>query len=202
MLKNLMSLAIAGLFAFGAANAQGTAEAETFVTELVAELRTEAETHGEGSDEVRQTLEENLATDAIGRFLLAGRAADDATEAQRTRYNELFPSYIAAAFAEEIGQLTARTIDVRRSLERGKGDIIVQSVLLDSKGAERADIDWRVRVTDEGELKLLDVLVERTSPLITRRQAFSTRIRDEGMDGLLDFMQRTIDQGIEIEATE
>lgn len=174
-------------------------EAEAFVVDLVTELRANAESDGEQSPAVLATLEENLATEAIGKFLLAGEAADNATEDQLSRYNELFPRYIAAAFASEIGQLTAREIEVKGSLERRPGDIIVQSILLDSSGVKRASIDWRVRETGDA-YKLLDVLVERISPLITRRQRFSGRIRDDGLDGLLAYMEEVIEEGGEEEA--
>lgn len=192
-------MAAAGLMAITGAWAGQAPEAEAFIVSLVGELKTQAETEGEGSLAVRNTLEDNLATESIGKFLLAGNAAKTATAEQRARYDTLFPSYIAAAYAEEIGQLTARDIRVKNSLERKPGDIIVQSDLFDSKGAKRASIDWRVRVSGEGEHKLLDVLVERISPLITRRQSFSKMVKDEGLDGLLTHMEETIAAGITIE---
>ncbi|MCQ8183791.1 MlaC/ttg2D family ABC transporter substrate-binding protein [Parvularcula maris] len=191
MIRSVAAAAASLAFAVGTAFAQGTDGAESFVKELVAELRTQAETHGEGSKEVRDELQANLAAEDIGKFLLAGDAAKGASEAERGRYDELFPSYIAAAYADEIGQLTAREIEVKQSLERRPGDYIVQSVLRDKEGRARADIDWRVREKD-GEYKLLDVLVERTSPLITRRQAFSSRVRDGGVAGLLTHMEEVI----------
>ncbi|MEM9840590.1 MAG: ABC transporter substrate-binding protein [Pseudomonadota bacterium] len=198
MLQRLLAGALAGLFALSFASAQ-VPEAETFVVGLVTELRQNAEQQGEGSPAVRATLEENLATESIGKFLLAGDAAKSATDDQRARYDALFPQYIAAAYAEEIGQLTSREIRVTRSLERRPGDVIVQSALYDDRGAKRASIDWRVRGTPESGYKLLDVLVERISPLITRRQSFSERVRNDGMDGLLAHMQETIDAGVTIE---
>jgi ABC-type transporter MlaC component len=192
MIRTLLATALSAALVLTSALAQGTEGAESFVRELVADLRTQAETHGEGSAEVRAELEANLATEDIGKFLLAGDAAESATEEERGRYDMLFPSYIAAAYASEIGQLTAREIDVKKSLERRPGDYIVQSVLMDKEGRARADIDWRVREVSEGDYKLLDVLVERTSPLITRRQSFSTRVRDGGVAGLLIHMEEVI----------
>ncbi|MEL6872250.1 MAG: ABC transporter substrate-binding protein, partial [Pseudomonadota bacterium] len=157
---------------------------------------------GEGSASVRTTLEQNLATGAIGRFLIRGEIDKAATEAQRLRYEELFPLYIAAAYAEEIGQLASREIRISGSLERKPGDLIVRSALFDAKGAKRANIDWRIRLTGDGEYKLFDVLVERISPLITRRQSFSQKFEDEGLEGLLAHMQQTIDAGIMIETDD
>lgn len=202
MFHQIATAALSGALALSVAFAGEKPEAEGFVTELVTELRANAEAEGEGSPAVRATLEANLATDAIGRFLLAGSAARNATDEQRSRYEMLFPQYIAAAYAEEIGQLTSREIRVDDSLERRPGDIIVQSVLIDTQGRERADIDWRVRELEDGTYKLLDVLVERTSPLITRRQAFSSRVRDEGLDGLLTHMEAVIAAGVVVEVDE
>jgi phospholipid transport system substrate-binding protein len=191
MIRSLLLGLAAGSLAFAQALA-GPEEAKTFVDSLVGDLKSAAETHGEGSAEVRDLLEEELATDAIGAFLIKGSVAENATPEERARYEELFPRFIAAAFAEEIGQLTARRIDVDRSLERRPGDIIVQSSLYDQSGNKRASIDWRVRVLDDGEHKLLDVMVERISPLITRRQTFSERAENGGMGALLAHMEETI----------
>lgn len=201
MIKHFIAGALASLFSIAVSAAQ-VPEAETFVVNLVTELRENAEREGEGSPAVRATLEKNLATAAIGKFLLAGDAAEAATEAERARYDALFPSYIAAAYAEEIGQLTSREIRVSRSLERRPGDVIVQSALYDDRGAKRASIDWRVRATSAGGYKLLDVLVERISPLITRRQSFSERVRNEGMEGLLQHMEQTVSEGVTIDSEQ
>lgn len=199
MITRFAAAAVAAVMSISTAFAGDHPEAEEFVIGLVTDLRAKAEAEGEGSAAVRATLEENLAAEQIGAFLLAGSAAKNATDEETATYQELFPRYIAAAYAEEIGQLTSREINVKASLERRPGDYIVQSVLIDKAGRPRADIDWRVRKLESGEHKLLDVLVERTSPLITRRQAFSSRVRDEGMEGLLTHMQETIAKGVTIE---
>lgn len=192
MKQMMISAFSAAAMLLASAHAERQPEAEAFIVGVVDELKSSAETYGDTSAEVRQVLEDNLATEAIGGFLLAGEAATSATDEQRARYDELFPKFIAAAFAEEIGQLTSRRIDVTGSLERRPGDIIVQSSLFDSSDVKRAQIDWRVRVLESGENKLLDVLVERISPLITRRQTFSSIVDEDGVDGLLAYMETTI----------
>ncbi|MEM7740618.1 MAG: ABC transporter substrate-binding protein [Pseudomonadota bacterium] len=188
----MIAVVSAGFAWMASAHAERIPESEAFIVAVVNELKSAADTYGDASPEVRQVLEDNLATEAIGRFLLAGDAAEGATEEQQARYDALFPRFIAAAFAEEIGQLTSRRIDVTNSLERRPGDIIVQSALFDDKGVKRANIDWRVRVLDTGENKLIDVLVERISQLTIRRQTFSSVVDEDGVDGLLVYMESTI----------
>ncbi|MEM9810601.1 MAG: ABC transporter substrate-binding protein [Pseudomonadota bacterium] len=197
-MKQVLFAALTSAFMIMAsASAETLPEAEAFVSELVTELQFAANEHGDNAPEVRQVLEDNLATVRIGKFLVAGSKVEEAEETQREAYFELFPRYIAAAFAEEIGQLTSRRIDVYNSFERAPGDVIVQSKLFDDHGVSRAQIDWRLAAieTEEGDAQgyqLLDVLVERISPLITRRQEFSTIIRDDDVQGLLDHMIEVI----------
>lgn len=198
MIRYLAALVASGFVGIGAAGAGEAPEAEAFIVDLVTELKANAEAEGEGSIAVRETLEANLASEAIGKFLLAGKAADSATDRQTARYRALFPKYIAAAYAEEIGQLASRDIRIDNSIVRRPGDVLVESRLFNSRGIPKADIVWRVRVAD-GTHKLLDVLVEGTSPLITRRQVFSERVRQEGIEGLLTYMEETIAAGITIE---
>ncbi|MEM6745783.1 MAG: ABC transporter substrate-binding protein [Pseudomonadota bacterium] len=192
MKQMTISVLSAASMLLAGAQAERMPESEAFIVGVVDELKSAADTHGDASPEVRQVLEDNLATEAIGRFLLAGDAAESATDDQRTRYDTLFPRFIAAAFAEEIGQLTSRRIDVTSSLERRPGDIIVQSALFDDKDVKRANIDWRVRILETGENKLIDVLVERISQLTIRRQTFSSIVDEEGVEGLLAYMETTI----------
>ena len=56
-------------------------------------------------------------------------------------------------------------------------------------GIKKASIDWRIRDVD-GEPRLLDVLVERVSPLVTKRQEFSSLAKREGIDALLEHMEK------------
>ncbi len=171
-------------------------EAQAFVETLVGRLSAIA---GDETlaDEARQlnlrtVLEEELAVEPIGKFLFAGAPTDLATDKQAAQYRALFPEYIAASFATEIGELAEREIRVQRAISRGGAEAIIQSELFDNAGRMRAKIDWRVRWIED-EPRLLDVMVERVSPLVTKRQEFSSLARREGVDALLQHMQDTLD---------
>lgn len=136
----------------------------------------------------RTVLKDNLATQSIGKFLFKGAPTELANETQKSAYQTLFPDFIAAAFADEIGGLAERDIEIKRSLVRSETEAIVQSHLVDNAGRKKASIDWRLRWVD-GEPRLLDVLVERVSPLVTKRQEFSSLAKRDGVDALLDYMK-------------
>ncbi len=188
-------LAFCVLFANSALAQSQTEQAKEFARVLVEELTANANDpaldEAQKSDQYRIILRDKLAADPIGRFLFNGSPNALATEMQRQQYTELFPDYIAASFADQIGALAEREIIILGAVSRGDQEAIVQSRLLDASGREKAVIDWRLRWYD-GEPQLLDVLVERVSPLVTKRQEFSSLASRQGVDALLAHMRDVV----------
>ena len=188
-LIGLFSLAIFSSSAFAQIT---TSDAESFTEALVAELGQIAKDESLSDDAqdqaYRGALKSRLASESIGTFLFKGVPEDLPTPAQIDSYNALFPDYISAAFAAQIGGLAERQINVTQSKARGTRDVIVRSELVNSAGLKKASIDWRIRDID-GKPRLLDVLVERSSPLVTKRQEFSSLVKREGVDALLAHME-------------
>lgn len=175
--------------AYGADKAQ----AEQFTQQLITELSRVAKTDGL-SDNARDTayrnvLQSRMATESIGKFLFKGAPDKLANAAQRQDYKTLFPSYIAATFAKQIGALAERDIVIKSSRLRGDNEALVSSTLVNSSGIKKASIDWRLRWID-GQPYLLDVLVERVSPLVSKRQAFSSLAERQGVEALLEHMRQ------------
>lgn len=192
----LLALSCLLVFALGArAQTEREASAGAFAQALVQDLATVANDvsidEAARERQYRDVLRARLAVDTIGRFLFAGAPDKLATDEERARFETLFPDYIAAAFATEIGELAERRIEAQKVILRGENEAIVQSLLLGSDGKVRATIDWRIRFVEEAPF-LLDVLVERVSPLVAKRQEFSAIARRDGVDALLDTMEATI----------
>jgi phospholipid transport system substrate-binding protein len=192
-----LAFALVGGLAHGedATGADPKASAKEFASALVADLGAAANdpalTDMAREAALRDVLRERLEVEAIGRFLFRGAPDDLASSDQRDAYMTIFPDYIAAAFAEEIGELAGRRIEVGRAILRGDDEAIVQSKLVDTAGIEKAKIDWRLRWRD-GDPLLLDVMVERVSPLVTKRQEFSSIAERRGVDALLAHMNETV----------
>lgn len=174
--------------------AADTAQAESFTKALIDQLSDVAKTQDLSDDArdaaYRNVLQSKLATDSIGKFLFKGAPDELATAEQRAEYKALFPAFIAATFASEIGELAERDILVKSSRVRGDTEALVSSELVNKAGIKKASIDWRLRWID-GEPYLLDVLVERISPLVSKRREFSSLAEREGVDALLAYMKKT-----------
>lgn len=167
-------------------------QAESFTKALVTELSAVAKQGGltEPARDLayRDVLQAKLATESIGKFLFKGAPSELATATQRREYETIFPAYIAATFAAQIGELAERQINVKASRLRGDTEALVSSELVDRNGIKKASIDWRLRWIDD-EPYLLDVLVERISPLVTKRKEFSSLAQHDGVDALLAHMK-------------
>jgi len=191
-LRAVCAAAIISASAAMPAFAADKTQAESFTKALVTELADVAARPNlsDAARDVayRDVLQAKLATESIGKFLFKGTPNELATSAQRAEYEALFPSYIAATFAAQIGELAERQINVKASRLRGETEALVRSELVDKSGIKKASIDWRLRWIDN-EPYLLDVLVERISPLVSKRKEFSSLAKREGVDALLAHMK-------------
>ncbi len=191
-LRALCAAALLSASAAMPAFAADKAQAEGFTQALIAELSDVAKrpnlSDGARDDAYRDVLQAKLATESIGKFLFKGTPSELATPQQRAEYDALFPSYIAATFAAQIGELAERQINVKASRLRGDTEALVRSELVDKSGIKKASIDWRLRWIDD-EPFLLDVLVERISPLVSKRKEFSSLAERDGVEALLAHMR-------------
>ena len=148
---------------------------------------------------VRELLSEYFDLDTIGRFVL-GRHWRAATPAQRRQYGTLFRAFILESYAvrfealretifarsgDDAGRvfeaLRVRIIQVRRVNER---DSLVTTEF-GLPGVAPLHVGYRVRAGN-GALKIVDVIVEGLSLLITRRSEFAAVVKRHGVAGLLD----------------
>ena len=144
------------------------------------------------SDEERVTnfrtlLNEGFDIPLIARYAL-GRYWRRASPQQKNEYIILFESFIVNSYAARLGEIGSEALSVTFSVTGAKttesGDFIVSSTI-DSPKQPPVKIDWRVRPSNAG-LKIVDVILEGISMVITQRDEFSSVIQRSG--GSLDVL--------------
>jgi phospholipid transport system substrate-binding protein len=142
--------------------------------------------------ELHRLFVQGFDTRTIGRFVL-GRHWDAASEQQLEEYLALFETFAVQSYAPRLGDYAGNRLQVKEARVLGtNGDIIVSSVVAGSTG-KPIRLDWRVRVRGEG-YKIVDVIVDGVSMLLTQRDEFASVIRASGdrLEGLLTALrQRT-----------
>ena len=181
----------------GIARAVDQTAAEEFVAELGREtvdvLQRSDLSYRQSVEEFRQLFERNVDIPTIARFAL-GRHWPNATEAQKSRYLDLFEDMVVETYARRFHEYSGETMIVLGSRAAGERDILVQSQIVRPAGAPPVNVTWRVRERD-GQRQVIDVAVEGVSLAVTQRDEFSSVIQRNGgnIDALLNSMNQTIE---------
>ncbi|MCH8182083.1 MAG: ABC transporter substrate-binding protein [Proteobacteria bacterium] len=140
----------------------------------------------------RELLLEGFDVPLIGRFVL-GIHWRRASPEQRTEYTDLFEKFLVQSYAARLGQYGGESLRVKATRAGGEKDTIVSTEIL-QRGRPPVKVDWRVRSGD-ASYKVVDVIVEGISMIITQRDEFSSVIRRSGgsVEGLLARLRERAD---------
>ena len=151
---------------------------------------------------VRALLSEYFDLDTIGHFVL-GRSWRAATPAQRRECATLFRTLILETYAVRLEALR-KTIFARSGDDAGKIFEAIQVRIVQVQRINERDslvttelgfpgraplhVAYRVRA-DNGTQKVVDVIEEGLSLLVTRRSEFAAVVRRHGIEGLLAMLR-------------
>lgn len=141
-------------------------------------------------DDFQEVLAESLALEVIGRFML-GDTRKSMSEAQIARYDAVFPDYITLQYADQFADIVGKPLDVLEAKALGARDVIVRSQFKRSNGSPIM-VDWRVRKLKDGSQKMIDIIVSGVSIMLVKREEFSSFIAQNGVDALLDRLEKEV----------
>ena len=195
-------LVVAGAGTAQAARVDPGAFVQAFGVGAIAVIKEPGSSPGWRKRQFRELLSENFNLDTIGRFFL-GRHWKAATPAQRREYATLVRTFIPDTYAvrfealretifarsgDDAGRvfeaLRVRILEVRRVNERDS--LVTTEIGL--PGRAPLHVAYRVRAGN-GALKIVDVIAEGLSLLITRRSEFAAVVKRHGIEGLLALLR-------------
>ena len=135
---------------------------------------------------VRAILGKNFELNIIGRYVL-GTAWRGATSDQKEQYQDLFKQWVLRTYARRLGGYTGQTFDILGAKPLGKKDALVSTRISRPSGPPIM-AGWRVRKIG-GEFKILDVMVQGVSMVVTQRSEFRAVVRRQGVDGLIEVLR-------------
>jgi len=145
-------------------------------------------------DDFERLFRQNFDTNTIGRFVL-GRHWSQATPQQRQNYLEVFREFVVQTYAQRFSDFSGQRLQIEGTRPAGSSDVMVSTRIVDPSGAPPVAVDWRVRVQD-GEVKIIDVMVENVSMAITYRNEFNSVIQRQGgnVAGLIQALQQRVEE--------
>jgi phospholipid transport system substrate-binding protein len=193
-----LSVLIVGLALATAGLANAAGDPAGFINELVDQalkaLDNKQLTTEDRARQFRDLLDHDFDMTRIARFVL-GRYWNDASEADRQRFQKLFEEYVVRGYAQRFSDYSGEKVKITGSRPESETSTLVQSQIIRTDGAPPAKVDWRVRKDDHG-FKIVDVDVEGVSMVLTQREEFSSVIqRSGGLAGLNKTLEEKLASG-------
>lgn len=119
----------------------------------------------------------------MSRWVL-GRHWRDASEAQRERFTEEFRTLLVRTYARALAEYSEQEVEFLATRERAEDDVLVRTEVRQS-GGPPIPIHYSMHRTD-GTWKVYDVTIDGISLVTNYRSAFSSQIRQGGVERLID----------------
>ncbi len=140
--------------------------------------------------ELADKLEEVADMPLVARLVL-GRYWRQISREQQNEYVELFREFATASLASQFDSFNAASYEITGAQVVDDRDVVVTTRVADAASPEVYTVEWRLRETD-GTYKLIDVIGEGISLVITQRDEFASVINRQGFDGLLDLLRERV----------
>jgi phospholipid transport system substrate-binding protein len=185
VLSRLTAFAVAVIVFVGAANLAFGAEAGTpaeflegFGAQAIKVLSETQPGEAKRDAEMRGLLSEGFDIDFIGRFVLS-RYWRTASDAERADFRQLFEDYLIAAYGRRFGTYSGEKFVVGQTFPQEGGRAIVRTDVVRASG-DTVTVDWRVQRRADGQWRVVDIMVEGVSMMLTQRSEFTALIQHEG----------------------
>jgi phospholipid transport system substrate-binding protein len=189
----LAVLAVLGVafVAPGVSSGQDTA-AGAFLESLTHDVFTKLDdtslSQTEKERDLRNLFRQNFDTPAISRFVL-GKHWRGASTAERQDFVDAFEEMNTRQFLTMVGEFSQEMFSVVKVQEdAAKPSLSLVSTKIAQSEGEPISAVWRVRNND-GQYKILDIVVEGVSMAITLRHEYGTVVKSDGVDGLIAIMR-------------
>lgn len=131
-------------------------------------------------------LRQGFDLDYLAR-LAAGRAWRDMSAGQRDGYQAAFGAWLLKTYAARLQHYGGQAFAVTGADAAGESDAMVRSEI--RGGGRPIRLDWRVRRSGAG-WRIIDVVIEGVSMVVTHRNEFQAILQRQGIDGLIGNLQQ------------
>jgi phospholipid transport system substrate-binding protein len=135
-------------------------------------------------------LDKSVDFGIVGR-LVSGRYWRQASPEQQQEFVDLFRQFTIQTIASQLRNYGGQTYQITGERVVDDRDTVVSSKIVRVQGQPPANVDWRVRRSDDG-LKIIDVVGEGVSAVVTWRQEYGEVLERSGFDGVITRLKEQI----------
>jgi len=161
---------------------------ENIASETIAAWSDSKLTEDERTAAFRAVFEQATDISLLARGML-GRHYRTATKTQRETYMEAMGDYIIAEFDKRMTQIGFRQLEVigTKPASGKAGHVFVKTEVQRDEG-QPILADWRIRKKN-GEFHIVNLEFEGINLMITNRDVFSSKVKQVGLDGLIEWLR-------------
>lgn len=130
--------------------------------------------------------------------LAVGRHWLDATVEQKRALVEAFRELFVRTYTEMLKQYDDQELEMLPLQPGPREDRVTVRSRVIQKGGSKIQIDYGLHY-DDGEWRVYDIVVDGVSLVTTRRATFVSEIREAGIDGLIEELQRKNERNATLE---
>lgn len=188
--RTLLAAAAALALLPAAARAGAPGSAEDYIRDMAGRalgIMQSKATEAAKVEQLTEIFRLGLDLETIGRFAL-GSHWSKANEAQRAEYQRTFASVIVKNYARLWSTETPLSYQITGQQQVSDRDTLVNTEVRREGNRPPLRLGWRVRSV-EGGYKIIDVMVDGISMLITQRDDFNSAVQRNGVDGLIAMLK-------------
>lgn len=192
LLSGAAALAVLATLPIGPARAQDAAASfmDEVGQQVVQIFQTPDLNDKQRLDRLVEILDASVDFEIVAR-LVTGRYWRQATPEQQAEYVELFREFTIQTIASQLRNYGGETYQITGGRAVDDRDTVVSSKIVRGAGQPPANVDWRIRQTDNG-LKIIDVVGEGVSAVVTWRQEYGEILDRSGFDGVIARLKEQI----------
>ncbi len=139
----------------------------------------------------RARLEEivyrNIDFETLSRLVMA-RNWRKLSGPQKTEFMNEFKRHLSATYGDNVDNYRNESVQILGERKEKRGDVTVKSKIVRG-GNEDVMVDYRLRQRDDGDWRIIDVVVEGVSLVANFRSQFQDIMSNGGVDRLLKLLR-------------
>lgn len=183
-----LALFAAVVFILSTPGAMAQSGAENAASKQVQALLDSAHKASGNPGALRSVVTRHFAVGTWSNAVL-GKSGRKFSSSQKSRFRNLFPSYIAKQYFKQFGSSGAKAGSVGKA-RTVRGDVLVSSRI--PNRTRTFTVTWRMRNIG-GKPRVIDYTVGGISAVVLRRSEFGAKVKRSGPDGLIDFIKAFIE---------
>ncbi|WP_341794569.1 phospholipid-binding protein MlaC [Rickettsia endosymbiont of Rhinocyllus conicus] len=162
-----------------------------YVTNLVNEASTTLNNPNLSQDakvtKARELMHNNLDFDWMARYTLGRNGVQTLSKEQIAKFTEVYSKYVTKAYTDLIKDYKGEKPQVTGVRVLSPKDSMV-SMNINNKGQD-IKVEYLVRKMENGKFKVSDVITEGVSLIGAQQQDFTSTLKDQGFDALVQSLQ-------------